>query len=199
MNERDKALLAVAVGYVLGRTKKGKLALMGAAVVTGRNFGPRQLLIDGVRRLGEVPAVGALGEQVRGEVYQAVRRAAGAAVARQLDSRIAGRPPDPAGDAGGGTESEEPQEEGDGTADRPADDADDADTGDGAGTGKSGRSGAEPSGTAPKRTAARKRPAAKKAAGRSAAKKADAPGKTAGQDRQTRRSHARSARTTSGR
>jgi hypothetical protein len=107
VNERDKAALAAAVaaGYVLGRTKKGKLALAGAAVVTGRSLGPRQLLVEGVRRLRGVPAVRALGDQVRGEVYQAARNAAGAAVSRRLGGRL----PGPATEGG---EDEEPAPEG---------------------------------------------------------------------------------------
>ncbi|MER5387364.1 histone protein, partial [Streptomyces sp. NPDC002688] len=47
MDDKEKVVLAAAVvgGYVLGRTKKGRLALSIATYLAGRRFGlePRQL------------------------------------------------------------------------------------------------------------------------------------------------------------
>lgn len=69
MEDQTKLTLAVAVvgGYVLGRTKKGRVALSVATYLAGRRFGlePRQLAAEGVRRLGEVPQVAELQEQLR--------------------------------------------------------------------------------------------------------------------------------------
>lgn len=56
MDDKEKVTLAAAVvgGYVLGRTKKGLLALSIATYLAGRRFGlePRQLAAEGMRRLG---------------------------------------------------------------------------------------------------------------------------------------------------
>lgn len=56
MDDKEKVALAAAVvgGYVLGRTKKGRLALSVATYLAGRRFGlePRQLAAEGMRRLG---------------------------------------------------------------------------------------------------------------------------------------------------
>lgn len=70
MDDQAKVALAAAVvgGYVLGRTKKGRVALSVATYLAGRRFGlePRQLAAEGMRRLGEVPQVAELQEQLRG-------------------------------------------------------------------------------------------------------------------------------------
>lgn len=56
MEDQTKVTLAAAVvgGYVLGRTKKGRLAITIATYLAGRRFGlePRQLAAEGMRRLG---------------------------------------------------------------------------------------------------------------------------------------------------
>ncbi|WP_037837892.1 hypothetical protein [Streptomyces sp. NRRL S-337] len=90
MNERTKIMLAAAMagGYVLGRTKKGRLALTAASYLAGRQSGldPRQLVSDGVRKLGDIPQVADLGDQLRGEVMDAGRKALTSAATRQLAS-----------------------------------------------------------------------------------------------------------------
>lgn len=90
MNERTKIMLAAAMagGYVLGRTKKGRLALTAASYLAGRQSGldPRQLVSDSVRKLGEIPQVADLGDQLRGEVMDAGRKALTSAATRQLAS-----------------------------------------------------------------------------------------------------------------
>ncbi|MFF3357820.1 histone protein, partial [Streptomyces sp. NPDC002917] len=88
MNDANKILLAAALagGYVLGRTKKGRFALTAASYIAGRQFGlePRQLVVQGIRKLGEIPQVADLGEQLRGEVMNAGREAVTAAANRRL-------------------------------------------------------------------------------------------------------------------
>ncbi|WP_310723827.1 histone protein [Streptomyces sp. N2A] len=90
MNERTKIMLAAAMagGYVLGRTKKGRLALTAASYLAGRQSGldPRQLVSDSVRKLGDIPQVADLGDQLRGEVMDAGRKALTSAATRQLAS-----------------------------------------------------------------------------------------------------------------
>lgn len=78
---------AVAAGYVLGRTKKGKLALGLAPLVAGAQLpmNPRELVILAMRRLAENPTVGPLVEQARGEVLGAGRSALSASANRRLE------------------------------------------------------------------------------------------------------------------
>lgn len=79
---------AVAAGYVLGRTKKGKLALGLAPLVAGQQLpmNPRELLILAMRKLAENPTVGPLVEQARGEVLEAGRSALSATANRRLEA-----------------------------------------------------------------------------------------------------------------
>lgn len=90
MTEVNRLLLATALagGYVLGRTKKARLALAAASYVAGRQYGvePRKLVAQGRKWLGEVPQVAELGEQVRGELMAAGREAVSAAADRRLAS-----------------------------------------------------------------------------------------------------------------
>ncbi|WP_157877315.1 histone protein [Streptomyces odonnellii] len=90
MDRRTKVALASAVlgGYVLGRTKKGRLALTVATFLAGKGLGldPKQLVTDGVRRLGEIPQVADLQEQVRDEGLDAARGALSAVVDRGVGS-----------------------------------------------------------------------------------------------------------------
>ncbi|MFJ9209921.1 histone protein [Streptomyces sp. NPDC102264] len=90
MDERTKVTLAAAVaaGYVLGRTRKGRLALTAVTYLAGRRFGlePRQLVAEGVRRLGQVPQVAELQEQLRTEGLEAARNALTAVAGRNLGS-----------------------------------------------------------------------------------------------------------------
>ncbi|MFB7668862.1 hypothetical protein ACFC1R_33900 [Kitasatospora sp. NPDC056138] len=77
---------AVAGGYVLGRAKKGRLAFAAATYIAGRRFrlDPQQLATEGLRKLGEVPQVAELNQQIRGELLEAGKRAVVAAVNRRV-------------------------------------------------------------------------------------------------------------------
>lgn len=90
MEDSTKVCLAAAVaaGYVLGRTKKGKLALGLASLVVGQQLplNPRELVTLGARKLAENPAVAPLMEQARGEVLDAGRAALSASANRRLES-----------------------------------------------------------------------------------------------------------------
>ncbi|NDZ80973.1 hypothetical protein G3I19_21035 [Streptomyces sp. SID10853] len=79
---------AVAAGYVLGRTKKGKLAIGLASLVAGQQLplNPRDMISMGARKLAENPQVAPLIEQVRGEVLTAGRTALSAQANRRLES-----------------------------------------------------------------------------------------------------------------
>ncbi|CAM5686009.1 Histone protein OS=Streptomyces chartreusis OX=1969 GN=CP983_42980 PE=4 SV=1 [Streptomyces chartreusis] len=178
MDDQAKLALAAALvgGYVLGRTKKGRLALTVATYLAGRRFGlePRQLAAEGMRRLGEVPQVAELQEQLRGEVLEAGRKAVTAAADRGIatladtlsdrTARLRERGEDEAGeteeeyeDEGGPEEEHEEEEE----PEEPA------------GT-RAGRRGArQPSRSrkAPTTSAKKKAPAKRTAAKKTAAKK----------------------------
>ncbi|MFJ4848319.1 histone protein [Streptomyces sp. NPDC088733] len=88
MKDSTKMALAagMAGGYVLGRTKKARLAFGLATYLAGRRFGlePQQLLTEGVRRLKELPQFEDLNDQLRGELMDAGRQALSAAADRRL-------------------------------------------------------------------------------------------------------------------
>jgi hypothetical protein len=87
MNEMKVAMAAAAAGgYLLGRTKKGKLALVVGSYLAGRRLGvsPAQLLSQGLARLQEAPQFQELSDQVRGELLQAGRTAVSSAANRRI-------------------------------------------------------------------------------------------------------------------
>ncbi|WP_329458035.1 histone protein [Streptomyces sp. NBC_01497] len=94
MDDETKASLAAALagGYILGRTKKGRLALTTMTFLLGRRFGfdPQQLVVEGLRRVREVPQVSELEEQVRAEGVEAARKALSSVVGRGLESVTGG-------------------------------------------------------------------------------------------------------------
>ena len=87
--------LAIGVGYILGRRRKMRLATMlavGAATGGAAKFGPAALR-QGTKYLGKTDIAGALGPQVteivntvRGELLDAAKGAATAAVTSRIDS-----------------------------------------------------------------------------------------------------------------
>ena len=88
--------VAIGVGYLLGRTHKGRLALtLAAAGVTGRlSNDPAALVRQGARLVGSSPEIKVLSETVRGRLLEAGKAAAVAAASSQVDSlseRLQGR------------------------------------------------------------------------------------------------------------
>ncbi|MFD8079106.1 histone protein, partial [Streptomyces sp. NPDC059718] len=88
MADVPKIALGAAVlgGYVLGRTKKGRVAFGMATYLAGRRFGlePQQLLTEGVKRLRGLPQFADLNEQLRGQALDAGRKALSAVADRKL-------------------------------------------------------------------------------------------------------------------
>jgi hypothetical protein len=90
-----QAALALGVGYILGRNRKMRLATMlavGAATGGAAKLGPAALR-QGTKYLGKTDIAGALGPQVteivntvRGELLDAAKGAAAAAVTNRIDS-----------------------------------------------------------------------------------------------------------------
>ncbi|MCL6298878.1 histone protein [Streptomyces kronopolitis] len=75
---------ALAAGYVLGRTKKGKLAIGVASMVVGQQLSPRELIGQALRRLAATPQAEQLIDQVRGELLESGRAALSATADRSL-------------------------------------------------------------------------------------------------------------------
>jgi hypothetical protein len=83
MTDNVKIAMAVGGGYLLGRTKKAKLALGLGMFLAGKriNLEPRQL----GKLLAGTPALAGLNQQVREGVSTAGKRAAGAVLNRQAE------------------------------------------------------------------------------------------------------------------
>lgn len=82
-----RVALGVAGGYLLGRTKKMKLALMLGGMVAGRRAGgPGELLNQGTKLLGASPELSQLVGDVRGRLLEAGKGAALAVATRQVEA-----------------------------------------------------------------------------------------------------------------
>ena len=87
MKSGARVALGVASGYLLGRTKKMKLALMIAGMAAGRQAGgPGALLRQGKDLLGQSPELTRLSGALRGRLMDAGKAAAMAVVTRQVES-----------------------------------------------------------------------------------------------------------------
>src|SRR4029079_4922115 len=88
MNNAAKLGAGVAGGYLLGRTKKLKLAIGLGAWMMGKrlNLSPGQLAMQGLSQLRESPEFGELTEMLKTEVGGAGRRALSAAATSQMES-----------------------------------------------------------------------------------------------------------------
>lgn len=88
MKYGGRVMIAVAGGYVLGRTKKMKLAIMLAGMASGNKIArdPTQLLAQGTRLVQSSPQLSALSDQVRGRLVEVGKDVAVAVVSRQMDS-----------------------------------------------------------------------------------------------------------------
>lgn len=87
MKPAPHVVVAVGIGYLLGRTRKMRLALMiAAASATGKFGGTRQLLQQGVKRLAASPELGKITDSVRGELLESAKSAAIAAASGRIES-----------------------------------------------------------------------------------------------------------------
>ncbi|MGW2919333.1 hypothetical protein ACWDBF_15915 [Streptomyces angustmyceticus] len=174
---------ALAAGYVLGRTKKGKLAIGVASMVAGQALSPRELIGQALRSLAATPQAAQLMDQVRGELLESGRTALSATADRSLGalagalqkrtSALQGPPEDeePA-------EGEEPAEDEDeeGPADDEEESADESEEAEGEEEKPSGRRPEKSSASRARTTKSpgKKAPAKKAASGKPAAKKKSA-------------------------
>ena len=88
MNNKTQMAAAIGAGYLIGRTRRMKLALMLAGAGTTGRFrgGPRELLTLGTKMLANSPEVAKLGDTVRGELVSAAKAAAVTAASQRIDS-----------------------------------------------------------------------------------------------------------------
>ena len=78
---------ALATGYMLGRTKKMKLALMMGSWAAGQKFGsPAEILSKGTELLSKSPEFARLNDEVRVKLLDAGKAAITAAAAQRLSS-----------------------------------------------------------------------------------------------------------------
>jgi hypothetical protein len=87
MKPRPEVAVGVGIGYLLGRTKKMRLAFMvaGAAATGAMGNKPRHLLQQGAERLTSSPEFARLTEDIRGELFEAAKGAAITAVTHRLE------------------------------------------------------------------------------------------------------------------
>lgn len=85
---KKAALIAVAGGYLLGRTKKGKLALVLGSVFAGRKLGldPQKLISKGIHKVAETPQFEELSSEVKDQLMTAARTAVSALANRRIES-----------------------------------------------------------------------------------------------------------------
>ncbi|MEV5264927.1 DNA primase [Streptomyces werraensis] len=159
--------LAIGAGYLLGRTKRLKMALAVGGLVAGKklNLSPRAVADLVSQQLRDNPQFKELGDQLRGELRGAGKAASGALVERQISSladRLHGRTAEVRGRlSGGGADDRDAEDTGEGPDDHEPDD-----TGEDRDDGGRGR---EPDTARTAKKAAKKAPAKKGSAAKKAA------------------------------
>ena len=87
MKSQARLAMGVGIGYLLGRTRKMRLALMiAAAGATGAVGSPRQLVQRGLKQLGSSPELSKLTEVTRGQLIGAAKTAAVTAASSRIDA-----------------------------------------------------------------------------------------------------------------
>lgn len=124
MSATTKVATAVAAGYLLGRTKKLRLAItVGSMLAGGRLAGDLQprALLEG---LADNPEVKRLGDQLRGQVLRAAKSAAVNVATSRLEALNGSLQNRGSEDEPEGEQGEEAEDEYDDQADEPEDQAD---------------------------------------------------------------------------
>jgi hypothetical protein len=85
MNTSTKIAVAVIGGYVLGRRKKVKMALLLGSVLAGRRVGVLPLGREALGRIADSKEFGQIRDEVRNELVSTSRAAAGAVMSAPLD------------------------------------------------------------------------------------------------------------------
>lgn len=88
MKARTEVALAIGAGYLMGRTRKMRLAMMVAAAGATGGLGKAARVVAerGSQRISATPELAKIAETVQGELMQAVRTAAVTAASSRIDS-----------------------------------------------------------------------------------------------------------------
>src|SRR3954466_4320525 len=88
MTSASKIALGVASGYLLGRTKKFKLAITVGSMLAGQRIAtsPQGLLKQGSEMLEKNPELQKLQEQITGKLFEAAKAAAITTATSRLES-----------------------------------------------------------------------------------------------------------------
>lgn len=88
MKSGPRIATAVAIGYILGRTRRMKLAITVGSVLAGRKLGadPKELLQKAGKLASASPELSQLSDTVRGQLLEAARTAATAAASNKIDA-----------------------------------------------------------------------------------------------------------------
>ena len=88
MTSASKIAMGVASGYLLGRTKKLKLAITVGSMLAGQRIStsPQGLLKQGSQLLEKNPELQKLQEQITGKLFEAAKAAAIATATSRLES-----------------------------------------------------------------------------------------------------------------
>lgn len=167
--------LAVGAGYLLGRTKKLKMAVAVGGLVAGKklNLSPRMVAELVSQQVLKNPQFKEIGDQLRGDLRGVGKAASGALVERQLDAvadRLHGRTAALRDQLeGGGPPDREPDDESDDSAEERAEDREPDEESDEGAEGAEERAPAKRTAKKAAKKAPAKKAPAKKAPGRKAA------------------------------
>ncbi|MEU1468278.1 hypothetical protein ABZ434_08640 [Streptomyces sp. NPDC005761] len=190
MTKNVKIGAALVGGYLLGRTKKAKLAVGFGMFLLGKriDFDPRQI----GRMLADSPVLGSLNDQVRKELVDATRTAATKAVTQRAGSLADSLQQRTQALGAGGVVDEEPDDEVDDEA--PTDQDEDQESGEGEKRKPAPRKSAANDSKAASRTASKSRSSSGTSRSGSAGKTSAPARKRTGAARKTAASGARKAR-----
>lgn len=85
MNTSTKIAMAVAGGYLLGRRRKVKMAILLGSVLVGRRLDLRSLGREAMGRIAGSPAVGQIRDEIKGDLASTSRAAATAVLSAPLE------------------------------------------------------------------------------------------------------------------
>jgi hypothetical protein len=87
MSAGAKIAAAVASGYLLGRTKKLKLAITVGGMLAGKKIAtdPRSLMKQGAELIESNPELSKLQDQIRSQLFDAARKAAVASAGQRMN------------------------------------------------------------------------------------------------------------------
>jgi hypothetical protein len=174
MTEPKKIGLAAAVagGYVLGRNKKGRLALAAAGLLLGRALSPGEQMAKQLHKLGGAASAEGLDESVRADIARAARKVVSGVTNRRLTSLTEALRERTLSLTGEEDEEDEAEDEDDEEGEE-GEEGDEEDEGEDDEEPRRGRSHRRETGSGKRPSGTKGSPPAKKTAGKSAKKSAE--------------------------